>query len=479
MLNKRDIQEQFDPIIAIINSDVITEGTFRLDGQYYALFENNIVNLRADSFLKLEDCCLDIYEVPPFKHIYVNRGIPFYTSSALFDNEFTPSHMLIPDMPDIEKYIIKKGQILMARSGNVESGILGQLVMVGDIMNGTATSDHVIRFTANCDVINSGYLAAFLMSEVCKGQLLKNAAGAVIPAIRPDSLRDLQIPIVNSNLQEQIGYNMKNAVDRREQAIYYLKEARSLILSYNNLPPLLNIDSETIDPTKETQIRLTNLSEFTEEYRLDSHFYNPIAKAAFCNIKEYSKSYSTLKDLTEDIIIGKRFKRNYVESDHGTPFIGSKNILQIRPTELKYLSNSEIGFMDDLLLKKNMILIACSGSLGGTFGKAGFVYKNFEDYAASQHILRIVVNEAKIDPGYLYAFLSSNYGYQCVTRYRWGALIDEIDDDDMSKLIIPLPDEIQQKEIGNLVRKAYDLRAEAILLEDEAQCMLAQALTEE
>ena len=125
-----------------------------------------------------------------------------------------------------------------------------------------------------------------------------------------------------------------------------------------------------------------------------------------------------------------------------------------------------------------MILIACSGSLGGTFGKTGFVYNNFECYAASQHILRIVANENIIDPGYLYAFLSSEYGYECITRYRWGALIDEIDDEDMSKLIIPVPSDHEQKEIGDLVRQAYDLRAEAIRLEDDAQKLLTQALIE-
>ena len=168
-----------------------------------------------------------------------------------------------------------------------------------------------------------------------------------------------------------------------------------------------------------------------------------------------------------------------MESDHGTPFIGSKNILQIRPSDLKYLSNSEISFMKDLMLKSGMILIACSGSLGGTFGKTCLVHKNFEDFAASQHILRIVPNKDNIDSGYLYAYLSSDYGYLSITRYRWGALIDEIDDEDMAEVNIPICSDSKQKEIGDLVRKAYELRAEAIKLEDEAQELLTQALTQE
>ncbi|MBL0065788.1 MAG: hypothetical protein IPP38_12415 [Bacteroidetes bacterium] len=92
-------------------------------------------------------------------------------------------------------------------------------------------------------------------------------------------------------------------------------------------------------------------------------------------------------------------------------------------------------------------------------------------------MLRVIVNEDLIDAGYLYAFLSSEYGYECITKYRWGALIDEIDDEDMSKLLIPLPSDKQQKQIGDLIRQAYDFRAEAIRLEDEAQTILTHALT--
>lgn len=74
--------------------------------------------------------------------------------------------------------------------------------------------------------------------------------------------------------------------------------------------------------------------------------------------------------------------------------------------------------------------------------------------------------------------MSSDYGYFSITRYRWGALIDEIDDEDMAELIIPICDNSKQKEIGDMVRKAYVLRAEAINLEDEAQEILTQALTQ-
>ncbi len=83
----------------------------------------------------------------------------------------------------------------------------------------------------------------------------------------------------------------------------------------------------------------------------------------------------------------------------------------------------------------------------------------------------------EIDEASLYSFLSSDYGYHQLLRYKHGAVIDEITEDQISKTIVPIPDVKYQKEIGDLVRKAYDLRAEAIKLEDEAQEILTKALT--
>lgn len=467
----------FKPTIACIDSTTVFDRTFRLDSQYYALFENKIGKLKADYFLPLEKCCLEIFEVPPFKHIYVKKGIPFYTSSDLFNNDLVPSHFLTPEMPNIESYMIKKDQILMARSGNVESGILGQILIVGDILDGTTTSDHVLRFTVNNEVIETGYLAAFLMSEFCKGQLLKNAAGAVIPAIRPDALRDLQIPIPSASIQTMIGDMLNKAVESKDKAINILNQGRSLVLQYNNLPPIGQTKTETLDPKKEVEIRLVNAAEFTHDYRLDSHYYSEAFINANESIRSCSIEYRTLQELTHSIFMGNRFTRNFVNSDNGIPFIGTKNTMQLRPTELKFLSKSETSKIDELILEKSWILLARSGSLGGTFGKVSFVWNNFEGYCGSEHIIRVCANESEIDPAYLYAFLSSQYGYSLIIQLRHGALIDEIDPSDLGFILVPIPSKTHQKEIGELVRQAYSLRAEAILLEDEAQKILTEALT--
>ena len=211
-----------------------------------------------------------------------------------------------------------------------------------------------------------------------------------------------------------------------------------------------------------------NISEF----RLDAHFYNPTAQQAVFNIRE-CQVVKTVGDITREVRMGPRFKRNYVESDHGVPFLSGKNIVQIRPTDLKYLSNLQMADMQDLLVKHGWILVTCSGTIGRTC----FVWKNYEDYAASQHILRIIPDDTKIDPGYLCAYLSSRYGYEQILRYRYGSVIDEVSDKQIEKVLVPLPSRTEQTAIGDKVRKAYEKRAEALRLEDEAQAILMKEFT--
>ena len=71
--------------------------------------------------------------------------------------------------------------------------------------------------------------------------------------------------------------------------------------------------------------------------------------------------------------------------------------------------------------------------------------------------------------GYLYAWLSSDYAYPLITRYIHGAVIDEINDTQVSEDGMPLVhDKNVQQEINDTVLEANRKRTEAYTLEQEA-----------
>ena len=82
--------------------------------------------------------------------------------------------------------------------------------------------------------------------------------------------------------------------------------------------------------------------------------------------------------------------------------------------------------------------------------------------------MRIV--PASIDiAGYLYVWLSSEWAKPLIVRNSYGAVIDEIDDVQLSAVPVPLlRDAATQKEINQLSLTASALRSEAYDLEQSA-----------
>ena len=71
--------------------------------------------------------------------------------------------------------------------------------------------------------------------------------------------------------------------------------------------------------------------------------------------------------------------------------------------------------------------------------------------------------------GYLYVYLKSPYGYYLITKYTYGSVIDEIDDNQISDIPIPiLKDSNKQKKINSLALQANQKRYEAYVCEQNA-----------
>lgn len=71
--------------------------------------------------------------------------------------------------------------------------------------------------------------------------------------------------------------------------------------------------------------------------------------------------------------------------------------------------------------------------------------------------------------GYLYIFLTSDYGRTLITRYTYGSVVDEIDDDHVRQIPIPLlRNQAMQQQINSLALEANVKRYEAYKLEQEA-----------
>jgi type I restriction enzyme S subunit len=447
----------------------ILEGDFRLNAEYYT-HDNNFSLAKHLKTKKLSEIS-NVLGFGPFKRYYIDSlkfGVPLISSSEMMELNPSCEGIISTELTrDYKKYLVKQKTILVSCSGTI-----GNITLVDARLADKAISQHALRVIP-LDLNHIGFVYSFLNSDYGKSIITGKKSGAVIDEIYADDLNIIDIPIISDDAIEELNKLILLAYSKRDEANQYLEKAQLLVLKYNNLPNFEKAELTTIDPNCEVEINTISLKEFTIDYRLDAHFYNPLAELAVTNIKSLSPHFENLFDLADCSFKGSRSTRNYVDKEHGVPFLSGKNIIQIRP-DFKYISTSETSNLSDMIVEKNQILISRSGTLGRTV----FVWNNYENCAASEHLIRVVPNSDLVDEGYLFAFLSSDYGYHQLLRYKHGSVIDEITEDQISQSVIPLPSEKQQKQIGDLVRMAYDLRAEAIRLEDEAQTLLTIALTQ-
>ena len=244
--------------------------------------------------------------------------------------------------------------------------------------------------------------------------------------------------------------------------------AQALLKTALQLPSIeaLQKHAEQFDKTAGVLNYSVPLSKVID--RLDGSYYVPITKAIEQHIAKTAREIVKVGDsrISESIILPGRFKRVYVEEGDGVPFIGGKQIFELDPNNKKYLSltQHEDRIKGELTLRENMILITCSG----TIGKVTIVPKHWEGWTANQHIIRVVPPNDEI-AGYLHAWLSSDYAYPLITRYIHGAVIDEINDVQVSEIVVPLlSNKNTQRQINDTVLEANRKQTEAYHLEQEA-----------
>lgn len=472
-----DVGSLFTPAFSVVPSKTVAQNAFRLDAESYS--PEVLAAQKALRGKKFRTVILSkvakVFGFGPFKRTYISRseyGLPLLSSSEIVEIQPSPNILAKSDCPKWQQYMIRKGWIVISCSGTI-----GNVAIIPRKWDTWALSQHAIRIIPNEGY--TGFLYSFLRLPWVTQQILGMKSGSVIDEIYPDDLNRLEIPLVDEECLKSLEDAITKVMLLREEGDELIKEAESLVYKANGLRKLNEEDVACLDPDGQIESVSVSSKEVSKtnqsgsEFRLDAHYYNPLSQLAIENIKNCKGEVKTVGDVTQRVFMCNRFKRNYVEEKHGAPFLSGKNIVQIRPTELKYISLSETQDLDELKLRQNWTLITRSGTLGRTC----LIFKNYEDWAATEHIIRMVPNEDSIDPAYLYGFLSSRYGYLQIVRYRHGSVIDEITDKQVKKILIPLPSSKEQKQIGDLVRSAYEKRDEAIRLEDEAQQILINALS--
>lgn len=452
----------------VLLSGVLYEKDSRLDATAYAEDATRILaQLQASPFTKdtVGALCSTIWHPVQnqarsnFKRIYTDaaHGVPFVSSRSMFGLPLRPERFLSRLMSKLPDLMVPKGWLLLSRSGTV-----GNVLYVNESLSRCAISDHAIRIEPK-NQNESGYLYAFLASRFGQTLIAKGTYGSTVDELEPKHIADIPIPIIAEDDRKEIHDNIIQAYRLRDEANLLLSCSEQKVHELLGVTPFDDSDVEYFKSNRDPRAFVISSDDIGVRFDATNHV--PIVRSIVHKLGTGPFPLASLGSLVgaHNIDVAPRFVRIYVNKEHGVPLLQGSQLPLMRPYGLKYISTTKTPNLDRWIIKKGWVLVTCSG----TIGRVGLCSAHQDGWAASQHILRIKPSP-KVDTGFLAAFLSTPFGQKQMSAKVYGGVVDELTAEDMANVIVPDVSLIEQNRIGDLVRRAYELRDEANEIEDEA-----------
>lgn len=156
----------------------------------------------------------------------------------------------------------------------------------------------------------------------------------------------------------------------------------------------------------------------------------------------------------------------------GRPYVTATDLEQAEVRPAVFLSRMHGELLDRLTLRRDSIVISCSGV---NLGKSFYVRPDLDGLVASHDLIRVIADPAKIRSGYLFAYLDSRFGRSAVRRSIHGGSVRHIEPADLSSLPIPRLPEAEETLIHERVSNASCLLADHASRLDRATAMLEKA----
>lgn len=358
---------------------------------------------------------------------YEARFARNYVLHAAHGTQFlTASDMLLADLkglrllstrgtPQLHDLQLQPGWTLMSRSGTI-----GRTVYVRGEMQGMVASDDVIRIASDEQVMTPGYLFAYLTSAPAQALIQQRTYGSVVQHIEPHHIADLPVPLPDAAKQQRIHALVAGAAAARTEASRLLDEAAGYFDALAGPMPSLHDHARAAGVVRRSGLGM----------RLDP--FHHVGWAAEVGGLE-GTPIGELATVSRPAIV----KRIFV--DGGIPWVSGIDIYQIRPTFRDRIRRADAESAN-CLIHEGQVLVQRSGQRYGLIGRAAYVGKRCEGWAAGEDLMRVAA-ESHYDAARIFAFLRSDVGRRAMLRHSYGTSIPHVNPEGIASLIIPpLPD---------------------------------------
>ncbi len=209
--------------------------------------------------------------------------------------------------------------------------------------------------------------------------------------------------------------------------------------------------------------------------RLDATYYASDVFQAQSILEEYATKGNAIEkigDLSKGTFNPPPIKRIFTDDmNNGTPYMLPQEMFDFYWEPRKHVLANKMNKIEDWYLKENWVILTQSG----TVGKPYFATKSDENIILSQNAIRIPPNEDYVG-GYIYAYLSTWIGQTLLKKDKFGITVKHIRPHQVDTIPIPKIDIKKQIEISQKIKKAFELRKQAIDLINSAKDVIYDEL---
>lgn len=389
-----------------------------------------------------------------------DHGMPFLTTSNMLHADLSDvafiSNKVVAANP---KLPIQPGWILVSRSGTI-----GRTLFVRSDLKGFAATEDVLRIIPNEGKVPSGYLYAFLCCRFGIPVVVAGTYGSIIQHLEPEHLLGLRIPRFGHALETRVNVLVQQAAAKRSFAAKEISQCASVFDDHIG-------DNET----RGEELRCNTVSSTQIQVRMDASFHDKFVEDIRSKIR--ATHYRLLDSYCKRIFLPGIFKRIHVDSDEfGAPYFTGASLYRLEP-DAKGILSQKTSLFDDVLLHYGTILVQAFGQEGGLTGRPVWVGR-FLDQKTTTHMLARLFPNSLADAGLLFAFLSSQVGYQQVRVLPFGGSIPHFNESGIGSVLVPTLPEKTRKSVSTRILKALEARDKALDMELEGRRLVEQAIEE-
>ena len=403
---------------------------------------------------------MDFEPNPDYVLCYVVRNTNFHND---FNLDFSDVAQRYIKKTKAEKLALKKGDILIEKSGGSPVQPVGRVALVDDLPfdKPVVFSNFLQKMEVNKELFLPEYIFVYLQALYKAGYMdfIQNQTTG-IKNLRLDDF--FKILIIKPSIAEQKKVALK-AIGSREEAKGLLEKAKIILASIDKFVlGELGIEIERERERVSEPAQIWQIWSDTIEKRIDPMYFHPLRMKAIEAIKKSSAQVSPLSEIV-------KFRRELVSDiPENAPYIGLENIVSNAGEYIE--TNAKESISSAFVFKKGDILFP---KLRPYLNKV--YYADFDGICSTEFH---VFEAEKCDPYFLFSFLTRSVVVEQTSRLMTGNTLPRLQTEDIENLLIPIPNKTTQEKIVGGVKTIYN-KARKLRQEAEGVVIEAQKQTEQ